>query len=188
MSIESNASPDELSSPYYIANKNFCIEFEKFIVKRKGEVKGKYNAYSFFVIGNIKAKKYWKLTYKRATYSSSGILYLDAEKECLLLLAKWETELTNNNAEKFLIRKRTNIDNIRMLFDKGLNKIKTSKKYIIKTNNPECELITKLTRILNVIIKSEELYEIELKNSRLRIEMRTGKQYFDLFNRLMNKI
>ncbi len=84
--------------------------------------------------------------------------------------------------------KKTNVDKIKMLFDNNLKELNISKQYIIKTINPESELINKLTRILNVIFKSEELYEIELKNSRLRVELRTGKQYFELFNKLSSKI
>ena len=56
MSIESNAAPDELSSPFYVANKKLCLQWEKYILNHDGKINGRYNAWSFSLKTKVKTK------------------------------------------------------------------------------------------------------------------------------------
>ncbi len=57
MVIKSHVATNELSSPFYIKNQEFCKEFERYIGSKEGLI--------------------------RRTYTSSGNLFLSAKKQCL---------------------------------------------------------------------------------------------------------
>jgi hypothetical protein len=180
MIIKPNASENEKTSPFYIANEKFCREFENFISEKNGKVNGNYNAWSYTIFGKINNPKNWILKYKKATYSGGNLL-LTSKYQNLLTLAEWTTNRISHNSG-FLIRKKTRTDFFLFMFSKSLQRLKVSDHYILisKTNNSE--LITELIKKLTPLFKSGEVYKIENKNDKLTIELRTEKHHFDLFN------
>jgi hypothetical protein len=188
MRIKSNASPDELSSPFFKLNEEFCSDFESFIAKRNGKVKGNYNAWSYLIFGKISNPKNWNLTYKKSTFTSSGNLLLSSKHQSLLVLSEWETERKGTHNSEFTIRKKTRIDFLIKLVNKSLSELDISKKYILEIKNEKPKLISKLTEILNSLFQTGEIYKIEHKNDKLKIEMRTEKHHFDIFDKLITEI
>jgi hypothetical protein len=183
MAIKSNASPDEKKSPFYKNNEIFCSEFEYFIIEKNGKAKGYYNAWSYSIFGKILKHKNWTLKYKKATFSS-GNLWLSSKHQNLLVLAEWETKRAGTYNSEFLIRKKTKTDFIKKIFNKSLSKFNIYDKYIIESENNKSQLISQLNKILEPLFKSEEIYIIDHRNNRLKIELRTEKHYFDIFNEL----
>ena len=183
MKIKPNASPDEKSSPFYKRNEEFCSQFEHFVAEKKGKVKGNYNAWSYTILGKISTPKNWTLKYKKSTFSS-GNLWISSKNQNLLVLAEWETERIGTHNSEFLIRKKTKTDFIKLMFNKSLSKFNIYDKYIIETENNKSQLISKLTKILEPLFKSKEIYKINHKDDTLKIELRTKKHYFDILNEL----
>ncbi len=75
MPIESNASPDEKSSPFYLANKELCEKWEQFVLEKNGKFNAVYNAWSLDIKAKFKTEKTWLISVKKATYSNSSILF-----------------------------------------------------------------------------------------------------------------
>jgi len=181
MIIKPDASSDEYSSPFFKLNEKFCSEFESFIAEKNGEVKGKYNAWSYVVYGKIKEPKTWTLKYKKSTFSSSGNLW---KSQCLLVLAEWTTKRIDNSNSDFKIRKKEKIDFIKLNIGNKLKPLEVSKKYVIELGNQQSNFIKRIIEITNELFEKEEIYIIELKNGILKIELRTENHYFEIFNEL----
>ena len=188
MKIKPNASSNEMSSPFYKMNENFCADFENFIAKKNGKVKGKYNAWSYQVFGKIYSPKNWNLMYKKATFTSSGNLLLSSKDQSLLVIVEWETERKGTHNSEFQIRKKTRTDFLKKIVNKSLSDLDLSDKYILETKNSKPQLISKLTEILKSLFLSEEIYKIDHRNDKLKIEMRTEKHHFDIFDKLITEI
>ncbi len=183
MIIKPNASPDEKDSPFYKKNEEFCSEFEHFIAEKNGKVKGNYNAWSYSIFGKISKSKNWTLKYKKVTFSS-GNIWLSSKHQNLLVLAEWTTERIGTHNSEFLIRKKTRTDSIKLMFNKSLSKFDNYYKYVIESENNKSQLISKLTKILEQLFESSEIYKIDHRNDKLKIELRTEKHHFDIFNEL----
>ncbi|PCJ65570.1 MAG: hypothetical protein COA58_09170 [Bacteroidetes bacterium] len=183
MKIKSNASPDELDSPFYEKNQKFCSEFEHFIADKNGKVKGNYNAWSYTIFGKITQPKNWTLKYKKAIFSS-GNLWLSSKFQSLLVLTEWTTEIPGTFNSDFLIRKKKKTDSLKILFSTSVSKLTGYDPYIIKSRNHESQLISTLIKILDPLFKSREVYTIEHRHDVLRIELRTEEHHFDVFNEL----
>ena len=106
MIIKPDTSTNEYSSPFFKLNENFCLEFENFIMKKNGEVKGKYNAWSYIIYGKIRTPKTWTLKYKKSTFTSTGNLFLSSKSQSLLVLVEWATKRIENSNSDFKIRKK----------------------------------------------------------------------------------
>ncbi len=118
MAILSNASPEEKLSPFYDDNEKFCKEFERFVAVYNGFVKGKYNAFSYYLVGKITNPSNWKLIYKKSTLTSTGNLWLSSKRQSLFASAEWITSRISASDSEFLIRKKSKFDYIKLLFDK----------------------------------------------------------------------
>ncbi len=184
MIIKPDASSDEYSSPFFKLNEKFCSEFENFIAKKNGEVKGKYNAWSYVIYGKIREPKNWTLKYKKSTFSSSGNLFLSSKSQCLLVLAEWTTKRIDNSNSDFKIRKKEKTDFIKLNIGNKLKPLEVSKKYVIELGNQQSNFLKRIIEITNELFEKEEIYIIELKNGILKIELRTENHYFEIFNEL----
>ncbi len=51
MTLKSNAVSGELTSPFYIRNKEFCEEYEEYITSLGGKIYGSFNSWSYNVLG-----------------------------------------------------------------------------------------------------------------------------------------
>ncbi|MBW1294792.1 hypothetical protein GBO31_04690 [Aquimarina litoralis] len=188
MKIKPKASPDEMSSPFFKKNEKFCSDFESYISTKNGKVKGNYNAWSYLVFGKIYSPKNWILKYKKSTFTSTGNLLISSKKQCLLVLAEWETERLVTPNYEFIIRKKTGIDFIKKIINKSIWDFDLSDKYIIEVKNQKPKLISKLTEILKTLFLNGEIYKISHLNNRLKIEMRTEEHHFEIFEKLISEI
>jgi hypothetical protein len=182
MNITSNAAPDEKDSPFYKANESFYKEFDKFIINKGGETKGKYNAWSYLIHGKINSPKEWVLKYKKTTVSSGNLL-IDTEKQSLLTICEWSTKVTNDLNKNFLIRKKKRFDSIRFAFNKNVSLY--SDNYVIRIAKYEPYFLAELTTVLKDLFDSNQIYQIELKDDILKIELRSKLHYFDNFEKLI---
>lgn len=181
MKIKSNALLQELDSPFYQANEKFCHDFERFIASKQGKVKGKYNAWSFFVEGKITTSKSWDLLYKKATYTGTGNLLFSSKYETLLTLAEWTCRDFETSDASFFVRRRKFSDLLNPLY----SKLDNHKSYALKFKGIKSEIHSELLNILNPLFESKELYKISYKKNTLTIELRSDKHHFDIFNQLI---
>ncbi len=186
MKIKSNAASDELTSPFYKINKDFCREFENYIASKNGKVKGNFNAWSYFIQGEVMAPKPWHLEYKKATYTSTGNLILSSKKQNLLTLSEWSTPWAGSHNSEFEILRKDGIGFVEKVFKKDLKNCKFAKNYLIKNAENNIALIENLNQKLKPLFISEEIYSIILKNDILTISLRTEKHHFDVFEKLLD--
>lgn len=183
MNIKPNASPDEFSSPFFKENEKFCFEFEKYISEKGGKTSGRYNAFSYSIIGKINVPKPWTLRYKKSSYTGTGNLFLSTAYESFLVLLEWKTKRIINSNIDFIIRKKSKIEFLfKLLNQKNENLI--NKKYILKWKQSKPLFMDEMLYILAEPLQKNEIYEIELKKGILRIELRTKRHYFDIFEKL----
>ena len=178
----SNALPEDYSSPFYIANKIFCLDFDDYIKSKNGKTKGEFNAWAYTIYGKITTPKNWVIKYKKATYTTSGNLFISAEKQGLLILAEWRTK-TNSDSNFIIRRKRT--------FDVLNPKVKdfeiySDYKLISTTDKPL--FFSNLIRILTPLFKDNKIFEVHLKNNELKIELRSKKHHFNILDELIEQI
>mgnify|MGYP000041166190 FL=1 len=188
MIIKSNASPQETSSPFFKANEEFCNHFEHFIANKNGKVKGVFNASSYLIFGEIAHTKLWTLVYKKATFTSTGNLFLSSEHESLLVAAEWKTKYVSREANDFKIRKQIATDGMKLLFNTKLKRVENYPKYIVEYGNELPNLYTKILSSLQCLFSSEELYEVSMQNEELSIELRSDKHHFEVFEKVIEEI
>jgi hypothetical protein len=185
MNIKTNATPAELSSPFFIKNEEFCRDFENYIVARNGKVKGTYNAWSYLVMGKITNPRQWSLNYKKASYSNPGSLFFSSKKQGLLTIAEWSTPWIDSQHSDFCIRKKSMADFIKKAYSDTIKDLKEKSNYVIEAKDPNLPLIRKLTTILKELFNTNEVYTINLKNEKLTINLRTEAHHFEVFEKLL---
>lgn len=188
MEIKSNASPDEEFSSFYKVNQAFCLDIENYIAGKGGTIEGVFNAWSYDVIGEIFMNKKWNLKYKKATFSSSGNLFLSSKYQSLLVLSEWKTEIKEILDFEFLIRKKTLLDSIKIIFGKSTKELKPNSMYMLKQKGNNSDLIPKLYHSLKSLFNSGEVFQVAYKNNILKIELRTENHYLDVFEKLAQKL
>ncbi|GGE29095.1 hypothetical protein [Psychroflexus planctonicus] len=179
--IEQNSSTSEMNSPYFVRNKEFCNKFENFVLEKNGKVKGIYNAWSFSVIGKIKNPNIWTLNYKKSTFTS-GNLFLSTKTQNLLTSAEWKTK--NIFESNFKVRRKMTVDFFNLQTSKSLSKLDFSDKYVIDIKIQKGDFLDKLFMILKPLFLTNEIYEIENSKDDFRIELRTEKHHFEIFERV----
>lgn len=180
MKIKSNATAQELSSPFYQTNEKFCHDFERFIASKKGKVRGTYNAWSYLIEGKIAASKSWDLLYKKATYSG-GSIWFSSKYQNLLVLTEWTCKGFETNNISFFVRRRKFSD----LLNPSFLQLDNHKKYVIRSKGENSKVLLKLLNILAPLFESKEIYKITCKNNILVVELRSQKHHFKIFNQLI---
>ena len=183
MRIKPNASPDEKDSPFYKKNELFCSEFEHFIADKNGKVKGKYNAWSYLIYGKVSNPKNWTLKYEKSTLSS-GNLWLNTRRQNLIVTAEWITKRIGSHNSEFCIRRKTRYDFIKFMVNNSISKFEQYDNYVIESNGIKNQLNSKLTKTLENLFKSGEVYTIDYRNDELKIKLKTDKHHFDIFNKI----
>ncbi len=187
MTIKSNAQSEELNNPFYIANRRFCEEFERYIIGRNGKVKGKFNVWTYFVSGRINTPKEWTLSYKKSNYTSLGMIpILQSKKQykdyVLALIAKWETRLEDSGT--FKIRRKSTWGFLVSIFHKHVFLYPENQDYVVYSNGGNQELIQKLSSVLRPFFDSGEIFQINLKRNILSIQISTDHHHFDTFEKI----
>lgn len=140
------------------------------------------------IFGEIAHTKLWTLVYKKATFTSTGNLFLSSEYESLLVAAEWKTKYVSREANNFKIRKQIATDGIKLLFNTKLKRVENYPKYIVEYGNELPNLYTKILSSLQCLFSSEELYEVSMQNEELSIELRSDKHHFEVFEKVIEEI
>lgn len=188
MKIKSCASPNEKSSPFYKKNEEFAYTFEKYIASKGGFVKGRYNAWSYYIIGKFTGSEKWILRYKKSSFTIIHSFLHRSKKQGLLVLSEWETERKSQQNSNFLIRKRKRLDFIRLLLNSSLSKLEVSNSYLVKQKKESSLLLTSLISCLSPLFITGEIYRVSLKKNLLKIELRTDKHHFEVLETILKNI
>ena len=82
MPIKSNASTEELSSPFYKKNEALCLKWEDYILKKDGQINGVFNAWSFDIKSKVKGERTWLIDVQKETYTNGPLLYFIKKHTC----------------------------------------------------------------------------------------------------------
>lgn len=174
MSLISDASPDEIKSPYYIQNKIICEKFEQFILNKSGKIKGKFNAWSYVVYGKTPHPSKWEFKIKKATYSSGNLL-LSTKYQSLQVESIWFAKNMETDCSDFLIQKPKWYNRFKKLND----------FYSIKSKTPNHDLISSLTKILSPLLINQNIWKISYQNNELKIETRCENLELEIIEKLL---
>ncbi|MDX1447114.1 hypothetical protein [Lishizhenia sp.] len=104
MTLKSNASPKETSSPFYMKNEQLCKQWESYASHKNGTVKGIFNASSFHLLAKIETSSLWEIQVKKATYSSGNLL-LSSKYQNLQEILTFKTKIPSSTCGNFKICK-----------------------------------------------------------------------------------
>ncbi len=175
MPIKPNAAPDEYSSPFFVRNKEFCENYEQFIVSLDGKVNGLYNAYSYNVLAEICRNTKWFFRIKKSTFTTTGNLFISSENEGLFLASQWSSNDLGSGCPKFIISRKRRLDFIRVFLFKDYWILKENNNYIIKCDEPTNFFISKLNKILSDLLVNKIVFTITYESPEIFIDLRTDQ-------------
>lgn len=181
MVIKSVAQLDELSSPYFLMNKEFCQDFEQFIASKSGMIKGSYNVWSYNITAKIPHKAEWILKCNKGTYASPGNLALSAKKQALRVTSTWSANNLISDSSDFKIKRK----NFLHFFNKKWTPLTKNISYSIKGNQSHSKLQLSLFTILDDLLFHEKVMNIEYLNNKLKIEVDTEEIHKDVIDKLL---
>lgn len=161
MPVVSNAAPDELDSPFYIANEKLCKEWEEYILARDGQINGRYNAWSFSIKSKVKSNHTWLIDVKKATYSS-GNLWLSSEYQNLQENLTFTTNIKNTGCKDFYIGKS-----------------------IFKRQSRRHKFYDQITELVKIGLDDKSLFEVKFKDSRLTIVFHHKNDWFYMADKIL---
>jgi len=161
MPIESNAAPDELDSPFYLKNEELCQKWEKYIIKKGGEEKGSYNAWSLNFISKVKGEHEWLINVKKATFTSGNLL-LSSKKQNLQEILTFKSVFENTGCKDFCIS--------RSMFKR---KVQNHQFY------------RQIEELIKEGINDKSLFEAKFKNSELTIIFHHKNDWFEMADRIL---
>lgn len=162
MSLVSNAAEDELDSPFYIANKELCESWDHYISDKGGQLKGKYNSWSYLLKAKVATNHIWEIEVKKSTYSN-GSLFFSSKKQNLLERLTLKVFIKDSHCDDFKIRKP------RYSNRAGKNKIYET-----------------LTDVLKPAMKDQSLNEAEFKDSHLTLVFDHKNDWFEMINKILD--
>jgi len=161
MSLISNATQDELDSPYYNQNQDICRKWEQFILEKGGKINGVFNAWSFMIKSKITGKKTWFIDVKKSTYSGGNLL-LSLKYQNLQEILTFKARFNNIDCGNFCIS--------RSFFRRK------SQKHLFYRD---------VYNLLKKEIRDRSLYMTHFKNNELTIIIHHKNDGFDIANRIL---
>jgi hypothetical protein len=161
MAIKSNASPDELSSPFYIKNKELCLSWEKFIHDREGKINATYNAFSLSIKAKVKLNSTWVIEVEKASYTS-GNLFLSYKSQNLQEVLTLQTLVKDSGCKKFYIKNGN-----------------------IKRGNSSHPLLKSVTSLLKDGFQNKFVYEVTFKDDILTIVIHHQNDGFEFVEKIL---
>lgn len=186
MPVTPNAAPGELDSPFFIANEEICQSFDQFIVSNGGETRGKYNAFSYNVLGKVRHSNKWEFRIKKSTFTSGNLL-LSSEYQNLHIASIWTARSLQSDCPDFLIRRNKFLDGIRISFSKKWNWFTHDKRYVIRCRNRDHNLIKDMKDILKHLFDVDCVWEVHYNNPVLIIDLRANSSHTATIEKLLAK-
>ncbi|RRO20137.1 hypothetical protein [Flavobacteriaceae bacterium 14752] len=183
MSIKSEATKDEKSSPFYKNNKKFCKNVEDFVLDKEGNVHGYYNAWSYHIVAEVFTPQKWRLIYKKSTFSSGHIL-LNSKSQNIRSTLTWETMTQFKKNEYFIIKKR-NILKYLSFNIKKQPEFNLPRKYSFKGNIKDFKTVDNIIHILDKAFINYEIEKVHLKNKILIIKIANRNTLLNVFEKLL---
>ncbi len=174
--IRSNAAPDEKDSPFFMENEKICQQWEQFIMERKGQIKGKYNSWSYVI--HAKIDEAWLISVKKSTYSSGNLL-LSSKHQNLQEVLTLETNKIICDCPNFIIRKRAFKD----LFSS--RKSSLNSKYSVFSVDVDHHLIKAITSLVGESLQNQSLYTVTYKDKNLKINLHHKNQWFQFIDKTL---
>ncbi|MDX2361974.1 MAG: hypothetical protein QNK23_14285 [Crocinitomicaceae bacterium] len=161
MSLVPNAAPDELDSPFYIQNEKLCKKWEEYILARGGQIKGKYNAWSYTIHTKVESNHTWLIDIKKATYSNGNLL-LSSKYQNLLETLTFTAIFMDTDCKNFYIGKS-----------------------FFKRQSRQHPFYDQIKDLVKRGEFNKSLYEVKFKDSRLTIVFHHQNDWFDMADRIL---
>lgn len=161
MNLKSNASSNEIKSPFYQKNKELCEKWEKYVLEKDGKIKGEYNAWSINLTAKISGKRNWTIHVTKATFSSGNLL-LSSKKQNLREVLTFKTILKNTGCKDFCISQS-----------------------IFKRQSRNHSFYNEVETLVKDGIKNNSLFEARFKNSELYIVIHHKNDWFEMTDKLL---
>lgn len=160
MSVEPNAAPDELDSPFYKEHEALCRQWEHYITEKEGKIIGNYNAWSFRLKCKVKGAKIWVIDITKTTFHD-GHLWWTSKRQGLTEIVDYQT-LLSTDCPSFKIKRST-------LIGKG--------------KNHEDAIV--IFNLVKPAIDNGSLEKVIFKNKKLSIILSHQNNWFEFTDRLL---
>lgn len=179
--IKTNATADELSSPYFLKNEKACQQWEKFTIDNDGEIEGSYNSWSYKLFLKIDNPKPWRIIVSRATYYSGNLL-LSSKYQGLHDQIVIKTKVHSDS--EFIIKKSSFKD---IFSSKKRSRLGMNNSYTVlgSADHSLCDLITSS---LSKQFSNNQVFQVELKKKILAITINDSNEEFDLIQSIINLV
>lgn len=181
MPVKPNASSDEFNSPFFKENEKLCLAFDGFITGLGGKTKGKYNAFSYNILGYFDHPNEWQFRLGKST-STEGHLLLSSEAQSILIDAEWIAQNIPSSYPDFSIKHKRSGNFLTRIFAKNQ---KVFSKYVLKSEDLNHPFIKDLMKKLEFLFDLEKVWSIELKNNILSIQLRTDDIHAKTIEKLL---
>jgi hypothetical protein len=169
MAITSEASPYEVTSPFYKINEEICLEWERIITEKGGTVNGRFSAWAYKIEARFKTKLVWDLVVLKSSYSGNARSI--SNKWNVFENFNLKTVIDNSNSPDFIIQKRSFLDN----FKSNTERVSTHPKYVIIGASEEYDFVKSVIGIISGPLKKNKVYKVAFKENKLEIII----PYFD---------
>lgn len=161
MPIKPDAASDEKNSPFYHANEKLCTEWEDYILSKKGNLNGVYNAWSFTIKAIVKTHFTWRIEVKKATYTGGNLL-LSSKFQNLQEIMTFTTTIPENDCGDFSFRKSR-----------------------FRGRNEDHPFAKALMETLKYGVIDRSLFEIQFQNSELKIVFQHKNDWFEMVDKIV---
>ncbi len=161
MAIVSNASPEEKESAYFVANERLCKQWETYFERNGSEASGKYNAWSFYLEGEIQSFYTWNVVVKKATFSGGNIL-LSSRYQNLQEILSLTADVGNVDCKSFRIHRSS-----------------------LKARSRKHRFYDAVKELLSESLEQGCLYEAVFKNQQLKIVFHHKNDGFEMVDRIL---
>ena len=181
-SITLVAASTELRSPFFLENKRVCEEWEVFIKKHKGELKGKCSAWAFIVQGEITEKANWNFKIKKSTISVSNIFI--SSKKSIVRLSTIQASNIDLDSTSFQIRSSNWLDFVRLGLSSKYKKL--NGKLILKASDRSVEKLWFVELIKELAVSAKvDMIKYNHREKTLILHFQSILDDFDFVERLM---
>lgn len=161
MPLQPNAAPDELDSPFYLANEKLCKEWEAYILERGGKLNGRYNAWSFNLKSKVKTNRTWLIDVRKATYSG-GNLFLSSKYQNLQEILMFRTIIRGTDCKNFHLGGS-----------------------IFKRQSRRHPFYTQVMELLQAGMNNNSLYKVTFRNEELTIIFHHKNDWFKMADKIL---
>lgn len=171
---------NEKLSPYFMVNKEVCIQFENYMTEAGAHVEGTYGAWSFYCKAEFKESPISKIGIEKSKYTRDDYSMFQS----VFNIAEWTIESQNLN----FIAKGRKSNFVDRLGITAYKKLYPNFGYSFKSKSKNKELFKRILDLLQPLMVNNVMDYLRIENGELKIQFENDNNHLELFVSLRNLI